>query len=83
MISHISKGVECQCLIKYLIRPSSVETFFVPLPYETLADWTRDVHDGARKMIVAKADQEVSDGNDPVTRAQSTSNEIALRWSQD
>ena len=25
-------------LIKYFISPSSVETFFVPLPYETLAD---------------------------------------------
>ena len=25
-------------LIKYLIKPSSVETFFVPFPYETRAD---------------------------------------------
>ena len=25
-------------LIKYFINPESVETFFVPLPYETLAD---------------------------------------------
>ena len=31
-ISHISKGVLCQCLIKYLIKPLSVETCFVPLP---------------------------------------------------
>ena len=32
LISHISNGVLCQCLIKYLIRPASVETFLVPLP---------------------------------------------------
>ena len=30
-------------LIKYLIKPSSVETFLVPLPYETLADCTIEV----------------------------------------
>ena len=30
-------------LIKYLIKPASVETFFVPFPYETLADCTIDV----------------------------------------
>ncbi len=69
-------GVAPQILFQY-VTPS------VNQQVETLADWTRDVHDGARKMIVAKADQEVSDGNDPVTRAQSTSDEIALRWSQD
>ena len=27
-------------LIKYLMRPSSVESFLVPFPYETLADCT-------------------------------------------
>ena len=32
LISHISNGVLCQCLIKYLIKPSSVETFLVPFP---------------------------------------------------
>ena len=69
-------GVAPQILFQY-VTPS------VNQQVETLADWTRDVHDGARKMIVAKADQEVSDGNDPATRAQSTSDEIALRWSQD
>jgi NADH-quinone oxidoreductase subunit M len=69
-------GVAPQILFQY-VTPS------VNQQVETLADWTRDVHDGARKMIVAKADQEVSDGNDPVTRTQSTSDEIALRWSQD
>ena len=69
-------GVAPQILFQY-VTPS------VNQQVETLADWTRDVHDGARKMIVAKADQEVSDGNDPVTRPQSTSVEIALRWSQD
>ena len=69
-------GVAPQILFQY-VTPS------VNQQVETLADWTRDVHDGARKMIVAKADQEVSEGNDPVTRAQSTSDEIALRWSQD
>ena len=30
-------------LIKYLIRPASVETCFVPFPYETLADCTIEV----------------------------------------
>jgi NADH-quinone oxidoreductase subunit M len=69
-------GVAPQILFQY-VTPS------VNQQVETLADWTRDVHDGARKMIVAKADQEVSDGNGPVTRPQSTSVEIALRWSQD
>ncbi|MDA7885546.1 NADH-quinone oxidoreductase subunit M [Pirellulales bacterium] len=69
-------GVAPQILFQY-VTPS------VNQQVETLADWTRDVHDGARKMIVAKADQEASEGNDPVTRAQSTSDEIALRWSQD
>jgi NADH-quinone oxidoreductase subunit M len=69
-------GVAPQILFQY-VTPS------VNQQVETLADWTRDVHDGARKMIVAKADQEVSEGNDPVTRAKSTSDEIALRWSQD
>ena len=29
-------------LIKYFIKPLSVETCFVPLPYDTLADWTMD-----------------------------------------
>ena len=28
---------------QYLINPESVETCFVPLPYETLADCTIDV----------------------------------------
>ena len=69
-------GVAPQILFQY-VTPS------VNQQVETLADWTRDVHDGARKMIVAKAAQEVSDGDDPVNRPQSTSVEIALRWSQD
>ena len=69
-------GVAPQILFQY-VTPS------VNQQVETLADWTRDVHDGARKMIVAKADQEVSDGHDPVNQPQSTSVEIALRWSQD
>ena len=30
-------------LIKYFIKPLSVDTFFVPLPYETLADWTTEL----------------------------------------
>ena len=34
----------CQCLIKYLIKPESVETCLVPFPYETLADCTIDVN---------------------------------------
>ena len=30
-------------LIKYFIKPESVETCLVPFPYETLADWTIEV----------------------------------------
>jgi len=69
-------GVAPQTLFQY-VTPS------VNQQVETLANWTRDVHDGARKMIVAKVGKEESDGDAVATRAQSKNDEIALRWSQD
>ncbi|MDO7689087.1 MAG: NADH-quinone oxidoreductase subunit M, partial [Pirellulales bacterium] len=69
-------GVAPQILFQY-VTPS------VNQQVETLANWTRDVHDGARKMIVAEAEQELSDGHDVVKGVQSMSDEIASRWAQD
>ena len=48
-----------------------------------MAEWTRDVHDGARKMIVAEGNHGLSDSEGVVTRAEITSGEIASRWAQD
>ena len=33
---------------------------------ENLAEWTRDVHDGARKMIVAEGDRNVTDDDSTI-----------------
>ena len=69
-------GVAPQTLFQY-VTPS------VNQQVETLAEWTRDVHDGARKMIVAEDDHGVSDGDSVITRAEIASREIASRWAQD
>jgi NADH-quinone oxidoreductase subunit M len=69
-------GVAPQMLFQY-VTPS------VNQQVETLSEWTRDVHDGARKMIVAEDDHGVSDGDSVITRAEITSREIASRWAQD
>ena len=69
-------GVAPQMLFQY-VTPS------VNQQVEKLANWTRDVHDGARKMIVAEGDHGLSDSEGVVTRAEITSGEIASRWAQD
>ena len=69
-------GVAPQLLFQY-VTPS------VNQQVENLANWTRDVHDGARKMIVAEGDHGLSDSEGVVTRAEITSGEIASRWAQD
>ena len=69
-------GVAPQMLFQY-VTPS------VNQQVEKLANWTRDVHDGARKMIVAEGNHGLSDSEGVVTRAEITSGEIASRWAQD
>jgi hypothetical protein len=50
---------------------------------ENLAEWTRDVHDGARKMIVAEGDQNVTDDDSTITHPEMISDELASHWAQD
>jgi NADH-quinone oxidoreductase subunit M len=69
-------GVAPQMLFQY-VTPS------VNQQVKNLANWTRDVHDGARKMIVAEGNHGLSDSEGVVTRAEITSGEIASRWAQD
>jgi NADH-quinone oxidoreductase subunit M len=69
-------GVAPQLLFQY-VTPS------VNQQVENLANWTRDVHDGARKMVVAEGDHGLPDSEGVVTRAEITSGEIASRWAQD
>lgn len=69
-------GVAPQTLFQY-VTPS------VNQQVENLAEWTRDVHDGARKMIVAEGDRNVTDDDSTITHPEMISDELASHWAQD